>query len=40
MQKPENLIELMNQKQKALKVQSSEKIIIGELTLCCVIITK
>ncbi len=40
MQKPEKLIELMNQKQKALKVQSSEKIIIGELTLYCVIITK
>lgn len=40
MQKPEKFIELMNQKHKALKVQSSEKIIIGELILYCVIITK
>jgi 23S rRNA G2445 N2-methylase RlmL len=40
MQKPEKLIELMNQKHKALKVQSSEEIIIGGLILYCVIITK
>jgi 23S rRNA G2445 N2-methylase RlmL len=40
MQKPKKLIELMNQKQKALKVQSSEEIIIGELILYYVIITK